>query len=448
MSIGTVSLNTSHKKEPAGMPGPPFAANSARNGLSVDSSGHIVFGNDVGDGTAPAKLLNNRFVPMEGFDIDFNNGTIHIEGITGDPGSGPLTVADPESGGFQAAYIIADFDPLVIRSDNAGGFPDILFTFGDINTTGTLLGSMGANTAGNFLFMDARNGGALVFNTNLDTRMTIDVNGKVDILNNLILGILNPAGANPLTPVGWDTVTGELLANNDPVFDSLLVTDNAGQSAEIGPQDLIFATADADWLTHSLAIVFNNATRSATIIANNDPSLGGDLFEVLFNASAAMRMLESGNFLFSNSSSGALSDSGSLAQFFGNVDVNGGLNIIGGNIIPEPNEVPWLGDFSHYFFRGFINELHTNSVMNAAAQTVSGNATFSQPEQGSSYKKVIIYCNALTGAQSYTFPAAFTHTPQIVLTNGPAAGIVTSLSTSAVTVTGTATTGFIILEGF
>lgn len=92
----------------------------------------------------------------------------------------------------------------------------------------------------------------------------------------------------------------------------------------------------------------------------------------------------------------------------------------------------------------------STSFNSTAAQTTvscstSGSVVFSEPLQGTSSKQVIAYENSCLGTASYTYPTAFTNTPDSLGVN---VAKFTSISTSAVTVTGTTTSGFSQLYGY
>lgn len=100
-----------------------------------------------------------------------------------------------------------------------------------------------------------------------------------------------------------------------------------------------------------------------------------------------------------------------------------------------------------------ISSYTVNVFKSTAAKTVvncstSGTATFAQPQQGTSDMKAKAYLAACVGTASYTFPTAFSFTPAVVTTNEVSSGVVTTLSTTAMTVTGATTTGFVLIEGW
>jgi hypothetical protein len=90
--------------------------------------------------------------------------------------------------------------------------------------------------------------------------------------------------------------------------------------------------------------------------------------------------------------------------------------------------------------------LFNTATQSTVVASISGSVVFSQPEQGSSYKKVLIYLNAANGTASYTFPTPFVNTPMVISQSLTAT--VTTLSATAVTITGTTQTGFVELEGY
>lgn len=96
--------------------------------------------------------------------------------------------------------------------------------------------------------------------------------------------------------------------------------------------------------------------------------------------------------------------------------------------------------------------LNIPSAFSSAQVTVNGSSSgtvvFSELIQSTSYKKVIAFCNALSGTASYSFPTPFTKTPVVLSTAGLASTLVTSLFTTGATVTGSGSTGVLFIEGY
>lgn len=80
----------------------------------------------------------------------------------------------------------------------------------------------------------------------------------------------------------------------------------------------------------------------------------------------------------------------------------------------------------------------------AITGSTSGTATFSEPESGTAIKIVVVYLAALLGTATYTFATPFRFAPTAV---GSKSATATSISTTAVTITGSTDTGYCILMG-
>jgi len=102
-----------------------------------------------------------------------------------------------------------------------------------------------------------------------------------------------------------------------------------------------------------------------------------------------------------------------------------------------------------FYFSGTTAYLYTaggsNKTIYEYTIPSSGSAIFSQPFQKATYKKAIIYLAALENIASYTFPTAFTYTPQIL---SQSLAAVATVSTTGVILSGATSTGFIELSGY
>ncbi|UWZ84657.1 hypothetical protein [Occallatibacter riparius] len=134
-----------------------------------------------------------------------------------------------------------------------------------------------------------------------------------------------------------------------------------------------------------------------------------------------------------------------------NTSTIGSLLIRGIAALNTSNKIFLIGDNT-----GLVstpNGLSTPKFYSTAAQTTtscgtSGSIISSEPFLGSSHKTVVIHLAACNGAATYTFPTAFANTPGIFASSSTAASVVTSLSASAVTITGTTSTGTIVLTDY
>lgn len=113
-----------------------------------------------------------------------------------------------------------------------------------------------------------------------------------------------------------------------------------------------------------------------------------------------------------------------------------------------PDAVNGHGAIHPFWFDGAQLIELCSSGLSSAPQTpvacsASGTAIFAQPFSGPGYSAISIQSIACNGTASYTYPNAFTYAPSA---GGAKSAFATTISTTAVTVTGDGTSGFLKLE--
>ncbi len=193
MGLGSAALVTNTFSDPAPQPGPPFAATSANNGLSIDPvTGKIVFGNDVGNVAAPARLLSPREIELFGSFIrllDVNAGQNRFDLM-----SNSIRIDDLPSGGGANIQVGAQQTTMDLIT-TVPGFPAILNMVSNA-------GAISLNTEGNtsINFQDAVKAWSMMLL--LGVLHLRDSNGAgngliIDATNNTVTSTGTLATANP-----------------------------------------------------------------------------------------------------------------------------------------------------------------------------------------------------------------------------------------------------------
>ncbi len=353
-SVGQGSISTSPKAGTgSGMPAPPFAANSALNGLSVNGAGQIVLGDDVGG--LLAALISDREIEMGNFFFRFLNAASDVMLL--DPANDTWIFGD-----INQTYFYNDAFGFEISS---GGVPSVGmnvmdFQFGDYNNTQnkTYLDIEDNNQQVNFFFDNVSTSRFLI-----DYQSSTYGFGDFGGFNDPALFMTNAGGDRSIQMVSGDVALTEyatLELGNDSGNNESFARMKANQGVGIENQillekDQMFLQMAAPNAMHLLLDPVNDII---------DFTLGGSRYLVLDNGTENWAIGDYDNFIkpvvgmyASGSADGVYLEAHNAASSTDgrfNIDTGGASNypLIEAEIIRSTGiATQWTMDDDNYFLR-------------------------------------------------------------------------------------------------
>jgi hypothetical protein len=298
-----------------------------------------------------------------------------------------------------------------------------------------ILGAIGDPNSANELITDLQNSGTSSVNgltgdvvLAAGTNVTITPSGNT-------LTIASTGGGGGGANVTLSNLTSPTAVNQPLIFGATATPTIQSVSVSSGGSSTVTLTSGAvtagSGLSGNLSLTTGSTfnANSGNIALTTGSSGGGD---------------SSGNITLTTGAITSGGDSGNISLITTNATGAGGG---AGNITIAPG----TGSSGATAGQVILNSVLGTAMGSVATTTLTGSAgtaSCSQPFQGSSYNKVVIYLNGYTdtGTQTYTFPKAFANAPYVYGLTGGVAGATVTATTIKFTVT--TQTGFVFVEGY
>jgi len=257
---------------------------------------------------------------------------------------------------------------------------------------------------------------------------------------------------------------GALYSNTNGIYNigigtnSLYYTTNSSYNTGIGDYTLYKIQGSENTAVGANVLQNDTLGNNNTVIgaaAFNNAAKGSNTVALGYEAGLHLTGDVSNLFIVNNRDLARTGLDTTLSLFYGRFATDTTLNNQYLNINVSQLNVSGNTNFTnHSITAGPINgtSININQGLTTIAGTQAGSIYCQEPYQGATYKKVLIYFNGFletSGGKTYTFPVPFTYTPAVVTINQIGTSNIVSISTTSITVdASTATTGFLILEGW